>query len=163
MIANTVTQQNKKFPIGVVLGKFMPPHHGHRLVIQTALAQADKVHVIVCRQVEDSIPAEQRVEWLQALYPEATVTVLEVTFPVTDAAGWAAGTLQTVGQRPAAVFTSEDYGHRLAELLQCAHILVDQARTEVPISASQIRQDPQRYREYLDPLVWQYFQAQLGA
>lgn len=135
----------------------MPPHHGHRLVIQTALDQADKVHLVVCRQIEDPIPAEQRTAWLQHLYPEAAVNILDVTWPVTDAAGWAKGTLQTVGGRPGAVFTSEEYGHRLAELLECVHVLVDQARKAVPVSASQIRKDPEKYRQYLDSLVWRYF------
>ncbi len=147
----------KKFPLGVVLGKFMPPHHGHRLVIQTAIDQAERVVLVVCRQAEDPIPADLRQRWLAQLYSGTTVKILEVTWPVTDADAWAAGTLAAVGEQPTAVFTSEDYGHHLAELLDCVHVLVDQDRTAVPISASQIRQDPQRYRQYLDPVVWEYF------
>lgn len=146
-----------KYPIGVVLGKFMPPHHGHRLVIQTAIGQSEQVHLVVCQQSDDPIPAALRADWLRALYPTATVTILDVTFSVTDAEAWAQGTMQAVGQQPSAVFTSEEYGHRLAELLGAEHILVDQDRTAVPISASQIRQDPQRHQDYLDPMVWKYF------
>jgi len=146
-----------KYPIGVVLGKFMPPHHGHRLVIQTALAQSERVHLVVCQQSDDPTPAVLRADWLRTLYPEAVVTILDVTFSVTDAEAWAQGTMNAVGEKPSAVFTSEEYGHRLAELLGIIHVLVDQDRIAVPISASQIRQDPQRYRDYLDPLVWEYF------
>ena len=149
----------KIFPLGVVLGKFMPPHHGHRLVIDTALAQSDRVVLVVCRQADDPIPADLRVGWLRQLYPPATVRPREVTFPVTDAEAWARGTMQAVGGRPSAVFTSEEYGHHLAELLHCTHVLVDRTRRRVPVSASQIRENPEKYSAYLDPLVYQYFIA----
>ena len=33
---------------GLVVGKFYPPHRGHKLLIDTALAGVDEVHVIVC-------------------------------------------------------------------------------------------------------------------
>lgn len=135
----------------------MPPHHGHRLVIQTAVGQSEQVHLVVCQQVDDPILASLRADWLRQLYPRAMVSILDVAFPVTDAEAWAQGTMDVVGKKPSAVFTSEEYGHRLAELLNATHVLVDQHRTKVPISASQIRQDPQRYREFLDPVVWEYF------
>lgn len=152
-----MVSSSQKFSIGVVLGKFMPPHHGHRLVIATALAQSNRVVLVVCQQASDPIPAQQRVEWLRQLYPTATVRILEVTFPVTDELAWASRTERAVGERPAAVFSSEGYGRRLAELWHCAHVLVDQERKQYPISASQILQDPHHNQQYLDPIVYRYF------
>ena len=38
----------KRFKTGVVIGKFYPPHRGHKHLIDTAQAQADQVTVIVC-------------------------------------------------------------------------------------------------------------------
>lgn len=151
----------QKFALGVVLGKFMPPHHGHRLVITTALAQSTRVVIVVCQQSSDPIPVQQRVGWLRRLYPSVTVRILDVTFPVTDELAWAAGTEQVVGERPDAVFSSEGYGQRLAELLHCAHVMVDLDRKQYPISAGQILRDPQRYRQYLDPIVARFFSPTL--
>ncbi len=37
-----------KFGFGVVIGKFLPPHRGHKLLIDTAAGQAREVMVIVC-------------------------------------------------------------------------------------------------------------------
>lgn len=154
-----MSTSTKNFSIGVVLGKFMPPHHGHRLVIQTALDQSNSVVIVVTSQANDPIPVAQRVIWLQQLYPTTTVRVLDVTFPVTDEIAWARGTEQAVGRRPAAVFSSEGYGQRLAELLNCSHILVDQARKQYPISASQILQDPKQYQEFIDLMIFKYLQT----
>lgn len=150
-------RSTKPFATGVVLGKFMPPHHGHRLVITTALELSSRLHLIVCRQTDDPIPADQRIAWLRTLYPEADVRMLDVTFPVTDAQAWADGTRAVLGKSPDAVFTSEEYGHQLAKLLDCIHVLVDQARRQVPVSASQIRDNPAQYRHYLDAVVAEYF------
>ena len=149
-------EQSKKFNTGVVLGKFMPPHHGHRLVITTALDQCEKVFLVVCRQDTDPIPADVRVEWLRILYPTADVRLLEVTFQVTEDQAWADGTVRILGQKPNAIFSSEEYGQRLAKLLSCDHVMVDQDRTVVPISASQIRQDPKKYSAYVALEIFRY-------
>ncbi len=137
----------------------MPPHHGHRLVIQTALAQSDRVMIVVTHQEDDVIAIKQRVDWLQQLYQAASVRVLEVNFPVTDELHWASGVLAAVGETPAVVFSSERYGQRLAELLTCAHVMVDKERQQVSISASQILQDPEQYRDFFDPMIFDYLQT----
>lgn len=55
---------------GLVLGKFMPPHKGHEMLISFAYQFVDKLHIIV-DNVNDGafgdnyIPGEQRVAWLQ--------------------------------------------------------------------------------------------------
>lgn len=152
----------KHHSLGLVLGKFMPPHHGHRLVIRTALAQSERVVLVVCKQADDPIPADLRAGWLRQLYPPAIVTVLNVTWPITDDAAWATGVVAVVGETPAAVFSSDLYAERLAGLLGCAHVMVDKERSQVPISASLIRQDPMEYREFLDPLVYRYFSRRAG-
>ncbi len=65
-----------------------------------------------------------------------------------------------------AVFTSENYGDGFAHALSLAqraagapgsnvtHECVDRARTLVPISGSQIRRDPFRYRGFMSPSVY---------
>src|SRR5215813_14005801 len=59
---------------GLVIGKFMPLHRGHQLVIDAALAECDEVTVVVY----DSRPAgsfppmplETRLGWVTDLYPQ---------------------------------------------------------------------------------------------
>lgn len=139
----------------------MPPHHGHRVVISAAVAQSRRVTLIVNVLPSDPIPAQQRVSWLRRLYPTTTIVVMPVSWDVTDAEAWANGALVALGGlRPDAVFSSEKYGHTLAELWGCTHVLVDHDRTIVPISATEIRKHPEMYQHYLDPLVWTYFTEQ---
>lgn len=150
-----------RFSESIVLGKFMPPHHGHRVVISAARAQSRHVTLIVSVLPTDPIPAQQRINWLQQLYPTTTVIAMPVSWDSTDAQAWANGALAALGgRRPDAVFSSEKYGHLLAELWRCTHILVDHDRTIVPISATEIRRQPEKYRQYLDPIVWTYFTTQ---
>lgn len=142
-----------RYELGMVLGKFMPPHHGHRVVIQAALQQSRRVCLVIAGQSQDRIPVQQRYEWLRAIYPTADVRVLDVTFPVTDERAWADGVLQACGEVPSVVFSSEGYGQRLAELLDCTHILVDPDRRQVPVSATRIWEDPRAYSQFLEPMV----------
>lgn len=85
---------------------------------------------------------------------------MTVSWNVTDAAAWARGVRSAAESAIDAVFSSEQYGHVLANLLGCTHVDVDHDRTIVPISATTIRHNPKLYRAYLDPIVWEYFANQ---
>lgn len=151
---------SKQFPHGVVLGKFMPPHHGHKLVIDAALKQSQHVTLIVSVLPNDTIPAEQRVVWLRQLYPTTIVVSMPVTWDVADAQAWADGALAVLdGRHPDAVFSSEEYGHQLATLWYCAHVQIDRDRSIVPISATEIRKNPEKFKHFLDPMVWLFFKS----
>ena len=54
--------------LGVVIGKFLPPHRGHSYLIDTALAGADQVLVIVCARDDDLIPAARRAQMLRECF-----------------------------------------------------------------------------------------------
>jgi len=74
-----------------------------------------------------------------------------------------------MGQTVDAVFTSEDYGDGFAEVLTdyfrdhagqshpVKHVCVDKARVSVPISGTQIRKDPFKYRSYFSDEVYASF------
>ncbi|XYJ12677.1 AAA family ATPase [Telluria sp. B2] len=73
------------------------------------------------------------------------------------------------GREVDAVFTSEDYGDgfagalsqyfssRLGRAHHVRHVCVDLGRGAVPVSGTQVRSDPSRYRPFLDPLVYADF------
>ena len=145
------------FGTAVVIGKFHPPHRGHRLLIDTALSQSREVHVIVCARSSDTIPGQLRGQWLQEIHPDAKVMVIDDHYDENDTAVWAANTIRWLGRAPDVVFTSEDYGERYARMMGCAHVLVDRERATVPCSGSAIRRDPIAQWRFLEPPVRAWF------
>lgn len=138
---------------GLVVGKFYPPHRGHRHLIDTALSQVDHLTVLVCDRPDQRIPAEQRANWLREIHPTADVRVIPDPGHDDDSKFWADYTISVLGQAPDVVFTSEEYGEPYARYLGCRHVLVDLPRTTVPISATKVRRDPAAAWSYLESSV----------
>ena len=141
---------------GVVIGKFYPPHLGHSFLIRTALAQCDSLTIIVCEHRDQVIPGSVRAGWLQEEFPQATVVTTPDDLP-DEPEPWAKRTIQILGQAPDVVFSSEDYGPGYAAAMNCAHILVDRERCNVPISATRIRAKPLNHLPFLAPAVRAFF------
>lgn len=146
-----------RFNRAVVIGKFYPPHRGHKLLIDTAVSRSNHVIVIVCAKPTDAIAGELRGEWLREIHPAATVLVIDDRYDENDTAVWAANTVRWLGGPPDAVFTSEDYGDPYARLMGCTHVLVDRARTAVPCSGTAFRRDPFAHWPFLEPPVRAWF------
>lgn len=146
-----------KHGLGLVIGKFYPPHRGHKLLIDVATAQSEQAVVIVCAKPTDTIPGELRGGWLQEIHPDARVMVIDDRYDENDSRVWAENTIRWLGRAPDAVFTSEDYGDRYAELMGSKHISVDKPRGQVPISGTAVRQDPYAHWEFLEPPVRAWF------
>jgi HTH-type transcriptional repressor of NAD biosynthesis genes len=142
---------------GLVIGKFYPPHRGHKFLIETAQAQVNHLVVIVCDKAGQTIPGPLRAAWLREIHPDVEVRVVEDVLPDDDSQAWAAYTQAILGYAPDMVFTSESYGDAYCRFLGCRHVLVDQARSHVPISATVIRADPWVSGDYLEPCVRAYF------
>lgn len=139
--------------LGVVIGKFLPPHRGHSHLIRTALAACDTVEVIVCERPEDPIPGERRAGWIRELHPEARVRVIDDRYDENDSRVWAENTVRWLGRAPAAVFTSEGYGDAYAAHMGSVHVPVDRPRATVPVSGTAIRRDPYAHWEFIEPPV----------
>lgn len=142
---------------GLVIGKFYPPHRGHKFLIDTARAQVDHLTVLVCDRSDQTIPAARRAAWLREIHPDVEVRVIPDIVADDDSAGWAAYTIRLLGFAPDSVFTSEDYGDAYAHFLGCRHVPVDKARMRVPCSGTAIRADPLAHGEFLEPCVRAFF------
>jgi NadR type nicotinamide-nucleotide adenylyltransferase len=143
---------------GLVIGKFYPPHRGHKYLIDTAKASCEHLTVILCWKKSETIPAIFRAQWLQKIHPDVEIKVIEDNkLDDNDSKGWAKFTLDILGYRPDAVFTSESYGDPYAAFMGTIHVLVDRDRTNVPISATMVRSDPMKYFNMLEPCVRGYF------
>lgn len=145
------------FQTAVVIGKFYPPHRGHKFLIDTAAAEAKHVTVIVCAKAEHGIPGYLRGEWIRKIHPNVEVKVIDDIYDDNDSPLWAKLTIEWLGYVPEAVFTSEDYGERYAALMGSQHRMVDRQRNTVPCSGTAIRTNPLEHWEYMEPVVRTWF------
>lgn len=148
----------RRFRKSVCIGKFLPPHLGHKLLIDTAQDQSDRVVVIICQKSSDPIPGDLRAGWIREIHPAAEVMLIDDHYDADeDSQLWARLTLGWLGSAPDAVFTSEDYGHAYAGAMGCVHVQVDKARQRVPCSGTAIRRDPLRHWDFLEAPVRGWF------
>jgi HTH-type transcriptional regulator, transcriptional repressor of NAD biosynthesis genes len=172
----------RPFRRGLVVGKFAPLHRGHEMVIERALAECDEVIVLSYSKPElAGCEPNERARWLEARFPGARRVVLGeplppgLEMPHNDAPDddhrrfVARVCLDVLGTTVQAVFTSEDYGdgfarkltdcfrQRISDADEVSHVLVDRARTRVPISGTLIRSDVHRHRSFLSPEVYASF------
>ncbi|HVF66279.1 MAG TPA: AAA family ATPase [Pyrinomonadaceae bacterium] len=142
---------------GLVVGKFYPPHRGHKLLIDSARARVDELTVIVCRRDGEVPPGELRAAWLSEIHPDVRVLLVDDTYDVQDSRVWAENSVRLLGHAPDLVFTSEDYGDEFARHLGCAHVQVDRERAAAPVSGTRVRRDPFACWEFLEPPVRAFY------
>ncbi len=75
---------------GLIVGKFYPPHRGHKFLIDTALAGADEVHVIVCDRPGEDPPAPRRAAWPIGLAGRTPSSSFSTTWCGVIRGGWPA-------------------------------------------------------------------------
>ena len=149
-----------KFNRGLIIGKFYPPHKGHKYLIDYACSRVKKLTVIVCENETYKIPGELRFDWLKKIHPNVEFILYRYNLKDLsddDTEGWAKVTKKIINFKPDIVFSSEEYGYRWAELLGSRHILVDIERKNISISGSAIRKDPYKYWNFLEAPVKHYF------
>ncbi|NND75783.1 MAG: adenylyltransferase/cytidyltransferase family protein [Ilumatobacter sp.] len=152
---------------GLVVGRFDPPHLGHSYMIDWALARCRRLVVYVNSSPDrDVAPGVLRAAWLAELHPAATV--IEVPHRLRTDFGD-----EALWQRwialfrvhwphdggPHAIFSSDPYVDELARRMEAVPVIVDAARTNVPISATEIRSAPRDHLHRLAPPVRAWVEA----
>lgn len=133
---------------GFLLGKFLPPHHGHVLLCEFARACVDHLTILVCSLPDDPIDGDLRHRWMQELFPTCRVLHLDRVVPQTPEDHpqfweiWRAIVREKHPKRIDMVFASEAYGVRLAAEVNAHFVPVDPCRLAVPVSGTLVRQDP---------------------
>ena len=144
---------------GFVIGKFYPPHLGHSHLIREALAKVEHLVVVVCGEAGQAPTLEQRAAWLQEIFPQIEVRMLDTaSFDSTSELAWTNATQLVLGEVPELMISSENYGEHYSQLLGCKHTHVDLDRTVVPIAASDIRKNPAKYLHFLEAPVRSYYE-----
>ncbi len=146
---------------GMTLGKFAPLHKGHQLVIETALAEMDRLKVIIYDSLEVThVPLAVRANWIRTLYPavkiiEAWDGPAEVGYSCEIKRLHERYILEELGVAGISHFySSEPYGEHMSKALGAVDRRVDTHRLQVPISATKIRNAPYEHRAFLEPLVY---------
>lgn len=178
---NAVANPQPRFTLGLVVGKFSPLHLGHEWLIEQAALLCDRLLILCYANPQfHRCDATARRYWLTTRFPDQETLVIDQawlrrecarrviparTLPANDASDatqqhFLAWILRKVLQRaPDAMFCSETYGPACAKVLTAAlrhevrAVVVDPGRCQVPVSATQIRDDPHRQKHWLNPDV----------
>lgn len=149
--------------VGLIAGKFDPPHRGHALLIDSARSECERLIVFVLDEGDHTASGAQRAAWLREIHPGVDVRVLQNAprFDRTNEAGVARSTSELAARLAGAldgvhvdvVFTSEPYGELLAGALHAEHQSVDRDRVLVPVTGTMVRRNPARALALLEPVV----------
>ncbi|MCB0336317.1 MAG: AAA family ATPase, partial [Bdellovibrionales bacterium] len=154
---------NSKRTTGMVLGKFLPPHLGHQYLAEFAHNYVDDLTIVVGTLKNEPIPGELRFEWMKHMFPNDRVVHLTDENPQQPHEHpdfwniWKESLERILPEKPDFVFASEDYGWKLAEILGAQFVPVDISRVSVPISGTEIRNNPMQNWEYIPREVRPYF------
>jgi HTH-type transcriptional regulator, transcriptional repressor of NAD biosynthesis genes len=146
---------------GLYLGKFAPLHKGHQSVIETARKEVDSLTALIYDAPETTnIPLDVRAGWIEHLYPDVKVIKAwdgpaqtgytpEIMKMQEDYV------LSLLGdERFTHFYSSEPYGEHMSKALGAIDRRVDEKREVIPMSATKIRKDTFRNKEFLDPYVY---------
>ncbi|RRJ62757.1 cytidyltransferase [Paenibacillus oralis] len=146
--------------LGLTLGKFAPLHKGHQFMIETALQEVDELIVVIYETDVMPVPLHIRAGWIRKLYP--AVRVIEAWDGPDGYSNdreheireeqYILGLLK--GEQVTHFYSSEFYGEHMSLALGAVDRRVDEARREVPISATMIRSDPYKYRKFISDVVY---------
>lgn len=150
---------------GFLLGKFMPLHQGHLMLIETAARLVDTLTVLVCTRACEPIDGDLRAAWMRVSVPEG-VRIVHFTEDVPQEPAdhpdfwpiWTAIVREAHPEPIDMVFGSEPYIEKLADCVSARPFLVDPDRRIVPVSATAIRSDPAANWAFIPPAVRPHYQ-----
>jgi HTH-type transcriptional repressor of NAD biosynthesis genes len=148
---------------GMILGKFLPPHLGHRYLVDFARNYVEHLTVLDCSLKREPIPGELRYAWMREMFPG--VRIVHVTDEVPQEPQehpdfwriWHDLIRREIPSGPDYVFASEDYGYRLAEILGAEYVPVDPGRIHMPVSGTAVRERPMANWRFIPDCVRPYF------
>ena len=151
---------------GLVFGKFMPPTSGHLYLANFARSSCENLTIVVSSLPDEPIPGKLRYQWMKEIFPDCNVVHLDKAMPQEPASledraffqlwGDVLGQYCPAGKFDA-LFASEPYGYRVADIMNTKFIPVDTAREMVGVSGTMVRESPFRHWDKLHPVVRPYF------
>lgn len=132
---------------GLIVGRFLPPHAGHQLLVGTASALADRIVLLLLVGEDDSVPADLREQWLRAMFPAAQIA--RCSKPALADRGWVRSIEQCIPGKIDLVFAGDDEEVALASSLGARYVQLDPHIQAVPVRSCDVRADPQAYWPFL--------------
>ncbi|MGV3617375.1 MAG: AAA family ATPase [Fimbriimonas sp.] len=152
--------------LGLVLGKFMPPHRGHEALIRFARSQVDRLVVHVCSVKREPIPGVLRYGWMREAFPDCEVVHHDDEVPSYPHespskeefyAIWRRTLLSRMDRAPDFVFAGEAYGMELAEALGARYVPLSRQEMPFEICATDAREDPAACWDAILPAARPYY------
>lgn len=163
MQSASFAQTKETMASGIILGSFMPPHEGHRALIRTGSYLVDDLTLVLNCSDNDPIAPELRVNWLQEMFPAASVLIHNngaETLPK-DHPNWGS-ILQDLHPAPIdRVIGSEGYVKDLASQVSAQHFILDPMWMAFPANSADIRDNPFENWEYMPGPVRSHYQKRL--
>lgn len=146
--------------IGFTIGKFAPFHKGHQYLIETGIQEMDEFYVVIYETDVTTISIKVRANWIKKLYPN--IKLLYAYNPPkqygldSKSVNIQMEYLSKIikGIKFTHFYSSEPYGKCVAESLNIIDRRVDVKRENISISGTEIRNNIDRYKGYLDDIVY---------
>ena len=146
--------------IGFTIGKYAPYHIGHKFLIETAVKNMDEFYVVVYDTPEVNIKMEDKIKWIQNDFPNVKI-LKAYNSPKQYGLDGESVKIQMdylskiIKEIPVTHFySSEDYGKCVAEYLDIKNVVVDKERKIFNVRASDIRNDVEKFKMYLNDEVY---------
>lgn len=146
--------------IGFTIGKYAPYHIGHKFLIETALKNMDEFYVVVYDTPELNIKMEDKIKWVQRDFPKVKI-LKAYNSPKQYGLDGESVKIQMEylckiieGIPVTHFYSSEDYGKYVAKYLGIQNVVVDKERKIFNVRASDIRNDVEKFKMYLNDEVY---------
>lgn len=143
--------------VGFTIGKFAPLHKGHEQLLNEAISEMDEVYVLINNTEVTKMPLEERAKCIKELYPNVHI-ILGKNPPTKYGMDEESIKIQTNYLKEVFkdipithFYSSEEYGKFVARDL---NVVDRRVKKEIPISASIIRKDLIKNKEYLEESVY---------
>lgn len=144
--------------IGFTIGKFAPLHKGHKELIEKGIAENDEFYILINNTNVTKIPLETRAKWIQKLYPQVHI-ILGKEPPDRYGMDKESIKIQTdylkkmfKGIKVTKFYSGEEYGKYVGQALNVENVII---KKETPISATQIRENLEENKKFLDSNVYE--------
>ena len=144
--------------IGFTIGKFAPFHKGHEYLIRTALKDMDEFYVVIYDTNDYDINMKEK--WIKNVF--SNIHILKA-FNSPKEYGLDENSINIQMKYLSNIlkdipvthfYSSEEYGEYVSRYLDITNVLIDKDRNKFNISSRLIKENINKYKEYLNDDVY---------